>query len=65
MQEERGRGPRVKDLKVFNITLLAKWKWRIGSKLKGLWKRLLNPNMMGEETLGKETIVTSLNGGRI
>ena len=33
-KEEGGSG--IKDIKMFNTTLLDKWKWRLGTKKIGL-----------------------------
>jgi len=37
-KEEGGLG--IKDINMFNTTLLSKWKWRLGKKI-GLWKDIL------------------------
>lgn len=34
-------GLRVKDLKLFYIALLGKWKWRLSIDVSGLWKEVL------------------------
>jgi len=31
----------IKDIRKFNATLLAKWKWRLMSEEKGKWKDIL------------------------
>jgi len=38
-KEEGGLG--VKDIRMFNCTLLAKWKWSLMSEEKGKWKEIL------------------------
>ena len=38
-KEEGGLG--VKDIRMFNCALLAKWKWRLLSEEKGIWKEIL------------------------
>jgi len=38
-KEEGGLG--VKDVRMFNCALLAKWKWRMLSEEKGKWKEIL------------------------
>ena len=39
-REEGGLG--VRDIRKFNATLLAKWRWRYISEEKGRWKELLD-----------------------
>jgi len=31
----------IRDIRLFNVALLAKWKWRLGMEDKGLWKQVL------------------------
>lgn len=31
----------IKDIRMFNATLLTKWKWRLLSEKKGMWKYIL------------------------
>ena len=38
-KEEGGLG--IKDLRMFNMALLGKWKWRLGRDEPGLWKEVL------------------------
>jgi len=35
-------GLNIKDLNIFNTALLAKWKWRLCTEEKGLWKDVLD-----------------------
>jgi len=41
MQIKGGRGLGIKNIRNFNDTLLAKWKWRLGTEDNGLWKQVL------------------------
>jgi len=38
-KEEGGLG--LRDIQKFNVALLAKWKWRLGTENNGLWKQVL------------------------
>jgi len=40
-------GLRMIDLRRFNVTLLGKWIWRLGSEKKGLWKEVLDSKYGG------------------
>ena len=35
------------DLRVFNLALLGKWIWRLGSDKDGLWKEILESKYGG------------------
>ena len=50
-KEEGGLG--VKDVRMFNCALLAKWKWRMLSEEKGKWKKIL-VSKYNMEGLGSE-----------
>jgi len=39
-KEDGGLG--VKDLNLFNMALLGKWKWRLGKEDPRLWKEILD-----------------------
>ena len=47
-EKEQGRLG-IKDMKLFNMTLLAKWKWRLRNNEKGLWKQRIH-SKYGEVT---------------
>ena len=34
-------GVEIKDVNLFNMALLGKWKWRLGCEKSGLWKQVL------------------------
>ena len=38
-KEEEGLG--IRDIENFNIALLTKWKWIIGTEDQGVWKEVL------------------------
>jgi len=42
------------DLKLFNLALLGKWIWRLGSVEGGLWKEILFSKYEGWRSLGEE-----------
>jgi hypothetical protein len=46
-KKEGGLG--VKDLRIMNISLLAKWKWRLLSEGKSIWKNALQERYSGGE----------------
>jgi len=39
---KRGRGLGIKDLKLFNMTLLGKWKRRLDDEHSSMWKMILD-----------------------
>ncbi|GAU18134.1 hypothetical protein TSUD_248350 [Trifolium subterraneum] len=47
-KKEGGLG--VKDLRIMNISLLAKWKWRLLSEGKSIWKNVLEDRYRGGES---------------
>jgi len=42
------------DTKLFNVTLLGKWIWRLGSEKGGLWKEIFVSKYGGWRSLGEE-----------
>ena len=40
-QQKRNEGVRVKDIRVMNVSLLAKWRWRLLDGKNALWKNVL------------------------
>lgn len=48
-------GLRIKDLRLFNITLFGKWKWRVGTKSKRLWKMVLDSKYGSCRSLNNST----------
>ena len=52
-KEEGGLG--VKDIRMFNCALLAKWKWRLLSEEKGIWKEILVSKYCLGEDRGQES----------
>ena len=30
----------IKDIGIFNKALLAKWKWQLGTEVKGIWREV-------------------------
>ena len=42
------------DLKLFNLALLGKWIWRLGSDKGGLWKEVLVSKYGGWRSLGED-----------
>jgi len=42
------------DLKLFNLALLGKWIWRLGSVEGGLWKKIIFSKYGGWRILGEE-----------
>jgi len=42
MQTKGTWGLGIRDIGNFNTTLLAKWKWRLGTEDHGLWKEVLD-----------------------
>lgn len=45
----------IKNIKTFNVTLLGKWKWRLGLEEKGLWKDILVSKYGSWRTLNSES----------
>lgn len=46
-KDEGGLG--VKDIRQFNIILLSKWIWKLGTKKEGQWKEVLESKYDGGE----------------
>jgi len=44
----------VKDIKLFNEALLAKWKWKMATESNGLWKQVLESKYKNWISLKKE-----------
>jgi len=40
-QQKHNEGVRVKDIRVMNVSLLAKWRWRLLDGKAALWKDVL------------------------
>lgn len=40
-KQKTNEGLRVKDIRVMNISLLAKWRWKLLEGEEALWKRVL------------------------
>jgi len=51
-RESRGLG--IIDLRIFNLTLLGKWIWRLGSDNGGLWKEIIDSKYGGWRSLGED-----------
>ncbi|XP_068479070.1 uncharacterized protein [Phaseolus vulgaris] len=52
VREEGGLG--IKDVRLFNRALLAKWKWRLMSEEKGLWKEVLESKYYSRDNRNKD-----------
>jgi len=50
-------GMAIKNLKVFNLALLAKCKLRMGSEAKVLWKEIIESKYSGWRNISKGIIV--------
>ena len=56
----------VKDINMFNMALLSKWKWRLGSEKYDLWKEELESKYESWRMLDSRGLwKRSLNDGRI
>jgi len=56
----------ITDLRLFNLALLGKWIWRLGSVEVGLWKDIIFSKYGGWRDLGWQVmVIVVLFGGRI
>jgi len=49
----------IKDIKLFNIVLLTKWKWRLVQESQGLWKNIV------ESKYGSWRSLEEMKSGRV
>jgi len=54
----------VKNVKLFNLSLLAKWKWRLISNDQSLWKRLFMDKYGRVKIVGWDCVMRHVQGWR-
>jgi len=50
---------------MFNLVLLAKWKWRLEYEISDLWKDIVQSKYGCRRSTGKAIAAKSQEGGRI